>query len=240
MSATVIIATIGNGDLYRAIDSVLKQQKTYPDTHAYVVCDGPQYAQKVLSVINQFKNDKLHFCVLPQNVGANGYYGHRTYAAFVNLVNTEYVLFLDGDNWFDEDHVSKCVNEIKTNGLDWCYSLRKIHNKNGEFLINDDCESLGKWQCFNGYHLVDTSCYCIKTPIAVQLSAAWHGGWGTDRRFFQLMAQYFAKFDCTGHYSLNYTLEGNAGSVQGQFFQHGNQLMKQHYGDNLPWKKQKS
>jgi len=83
MTATVIIPTTGVNEVKRAIDSVLSQ--TYP-TKCYVVVDGVQFHSKTKNKIVHHKN--LEICYLPLNVGANGFYGHRVYAAFTHLINT--------------------------------------------------------------------------------------------------------------------------------------------------------
>lgn len=236
MSATVIIPTTGGPELRKAIESVLEQ--THGDTKCYVVCDGKQYAGKVKPIVDDYLgNGKISSCFLPLNVGANGFYGHRVYAAFTHLIDTKYVLYLDQDNWFDKDHVKSCVEKIEQTNSDWSYSLRKIADKNGNYLCNDDCESLGKWPCFQNYNHIDTNCYCIKTEVAIRLASAWHGGWGQDRVFLSAISQHFPKYECTGEYSVNYRIDGNAGSVKPEFFEHGNKFMLNHFKGELPWRK---
>jgi hypothetical protein len=236
MSVTVIIPTTGVPELRTAIESVLNQNI---DTDCLVVCDGLQYKGKVSTIISDYLgNKKLKVCYLNDNVGSNGFYGHRIYAAFTHLINTEYVLYLDQDNWFEKNHVKSCIDVIKQNNLDWCYSLRKIYNKVGEYLCNDDCESLGKWPTFQGSHHIDTNCYCIKTSIAIHIASVWHGGWGQDRIFLSTIAQHFTKFDCTGEYTIGYRLDGNPGSVSSEFFKHGNGIMNDKYSEVFPWVKE--
>lgn len=237
MTATVIIPTTGSDELVQAVDSVLNQSY---DTTCYVVCDGIEHFEKVAMLAlkhNWTSNPKFKSCTLPINVGANGFYGHRVYAAFTHLINTKYVLYLDQDNWFHKDHVKTCVEKIEKTGSDWAYSLRKIVDKNGKFICNDDCESLGKWPCFNNYNHIDTNCYCIKTEVAIRLASAWHGGWGQDRVFLSAISQHFPKYECTGDYSVNYRIDGNAGSVKPEFFEYGNKIMLNHFKGDLPWQR---
>jgi glycosyltransferase involved in cell wall biosynthesis len=234
MSATVIIPTTGASTLRDAIESVLKQ--SYKDTTCYVVCDGEEYKSKVKIILDDYPEVKD--CYLPINVGAKGFYGHRIYAAFSHLVNTDYVLYLDQDNWFYDKHIEYCVDTINRKSLDWCYSLRQIHDKYGKFQAFDDCESLGKWPVFSGdYNHIDTNCYCLKTKTAIQLAQVWHGGWGQDRIFLQAISKYFSKFDCSNEYSVHYRLDGNKGSVQKEFFDHGNEVMFNRYNGVYPWRK---
>ena len=233
--ATVIIPTTGSVELYQAVDSVLKQDV---GTICQVVVDGSDHVEKVLSILAKFKdNPNLRFSVLHENVGANGFYGHRIYAAFVHLVNTPYVLFLDQDNWLESWHVRFCVEKIEQENLFWCYSLRKIVDSEGKFLLNDDCESLGKWESRDNIHHVDTNCYCVRTDVAIQLGHSWHNGWGADRQFYSVISQHANNYGCTGDYTVNYRLGGNEGSVKKEFFEQGNKMMEEKYKDGFPWRK---
>mgnify|MGYP003347422340 FL=1 len=235
MSATVIIPTTGSPELEDAVRSVLNQSY---ETKCYIVSDGVQHHSKTRIITDNFLERKnLERCFLPINVGANGFYGHRVYAAFTHLIDTDYVLYLDQDCWFDSNHVQSCIETIEKNNLDWSYSLRKVYNKDGEYLCNDDCESLGKWKTYHGVNHIDTNCYCIKTSVAIKLAQVWHGGWGQDRVFLTVLSQHFPKFDCTGEYTLNYKVDGNAGSVNAEFFFNGNEVMKQKYNGVFPWRK---
>ena len=238
MSATVIIPTTGSPEVVESIKSVLDQ--TY-DTKCYVVCDGPDFSYTVKNMLRWVEKHpnyhRIKLCNLPINVGANGFYGHRVYAAFTHLVDTEYVLYLDQDNWLKPNHVESCINTIKLKNLDWCYSLRDIYKKDGTFICHDDCESLGKWQTYHGVNHVDTNSYCLKAEIGVKLASVWHGGWGQDRVFLATIAQHFQKFDCTGEYTVNYRVDGGKGSVNAEFFINGNAVMNKKYNGVFPWQK---
>lgn len=235
MTATVIIPTTGSIDLEQALNNALNQ--TY-DTKVYLVIDGPEYAEKVDVILYHMKlTSSLKVTTLNENVGANGFYGHRIYAAFTHLVNTKYVLYLDQDCWFKPNHVESCIKTIEENNLDWCYSLRNIYEQNGEFACQDNCESLGpKWPIM-GYPHVDTNCYCIKTEHAVKIANNWHGGWGQDRVFLGALMNAFTKFDTTGQYTVNYRMGGGTNAVKSDFFKHNSEQVEKHYNGELPWRK---
>lgn len=235
MTAAVIIPTTGETVVRNAIESVLNQ--SYPTT-CYVVCDGIEYKGRAKIILDDYLgNNNLKICYLPVNVGANGFYGHRIYAAFTHLVNSDYVLYLDQDNWFDKDHVKSCVDLIEKNKLDWCYSLRKIYDKDGNYICNDDCESLGKWKAWTNVNHIDTNTYCLTRKIAVQLASVWHGGWGQDRVFLSVIGNNFTNFDCTNNYTTNYRVDGGHGSVNKEFFIQGNEAMNKKYNGEFPWNK---
>jgi Glycosyl transferase family 2 len=215
MSVTVVIPTTGEATVYDAVDSVLDQDY---DTECLVVIDGLQFEDKTFKQL-QFLEDhpRFNFMTLPHNVGANGFYGHRVYAAIGHLVNTDYICYLDQDNWFDVDHVSSLVNVIKRKNLDWAYAYRKIVDKNGKMICNDNCESLGKKTKF-----VDTNCYMVSRKVAESIGHVWNGGWGRDRVFYEVASKYYPNFDGSGLYTVNYRLDGNPGSVKAEFFLEGN------------------
>jgi glycosyltransferase involved in cell wall biosynthesis len=233
---TVITPTIGKPELKKAIESVKNQ--TYKCKHL-VIIDGLEHARNVPGS----DGDYLQVCYTPENTGANGYYGHRIYAAYPHLVNSDYVLFLDEDNWYEPNHVETLIETIEQKNLDFSYSLRKIFDKNENYLIDDNCESLGKWEIFMSrssphgkQYLVDTSSYCFKREFIQQACHLWHSGWGGDRRFFHIVKDQ-AKYDTNGLYSLCYRLDGNQGSVTKEFFESGNKTQEQYFGGNYPWKK---
>jgi hypothetical protein len=236
MSATVIIPTTGAYETYDAIESVLYQ--TY-ESDCYLVCDGQMFFETTKLIYNKFEGhknfSKIKFICLPLNTGGNQFNGHRIYAAFPHLIDTEFLLFLDQDNWFDKDHIKKSVEFINEKQLDWCYSLRNIYSKDKIFLCRDDCESLGKWQTFLGSHLIDTNCFIIKKEVAIKIAHTWHGQGPQDRVFTKFIMRHFMKFNCTGHYSVNYRLGSTPNSVKKEFFERGNLVMQQKYGENFPW-----
>ena len=231
---TVIIASTGAKPLSKAIESVLNQ--TIP-TNCYVVCDGDEYrgAVKVITD-NYLGNPNFKVAYLPINVGAKGFYGHRIYAAFTHLVNTEFLVYMDQDCWMENNHVESCLKSITSKDLQWTYSLRKICGKLDDYICNDDCESLGKWNTYHGVNMIDTSCYFVKTEVATKLTSVWHGGWGVDRAYYSVLNHHFKKYDCTGEYTINYRVGSNEGSVTGDFFINGNKIMNDKYNGVLPWR----
>ena len=235
MSVTVIMPTTGEPELKDAIRGVMNQSY---ESKCYVIADGPKAHSKTRIITDDFLSRKnLERCFLPLNVGANGFYGHRIYAAFTHLIDTKYVVYLDQDCWFEPDHIENCIKTIEEKNLDWSYSLRKVCTKDGEYICNDDCESLGKWKTYHGVNHIDTNCYCIKTEVAIKLAQVWHGGWGQDRVWLNVLSQHFPKFDCTGKYTVNYRVDGNAGSVNADFFLNGNRVMNEKYNGEFPWRK---
>ena len=236
INVLIIIPTIGGPDLRRAVESVLNQDfKVW----CLVVVDGKQYIEKVNEQLKDVPTwSRFLRCDLPFNTGANGWYGQRIMTAFSYLNDFDYVMFLDQDVWLDADHVSSLVKLIQDSGSDWVYSLRKIYDKNGNYLCEDNCESLGKWPIWHSQdqHLVDNNCYFFKGDFLKSIAPNLYWGWGADRRLFMMMKD-TTNYACSGQYTVNYKLGGNEGSVQEEFFKEGNRVMRERYLlTGFPWR----
>ena len=237
MRVMVITPTTGKDTVFKAMESVRDQTVK---TEHLVVFDGQEARDKFpLAFI-----DGHTFLTLPENVGGNGWYGHRVYAAMPLMVNADYILFLDEDNWLDPNHIESLM-EVINQGNQWAFSLRKIMDKDGNYVCNDDCESLGKWpSCLSDQdYFVDVGCYFLPKNIALQCTPLWYrkarepGVPEVDRMLSHVLRQNRLTCDTNGEYTLNYRT-GNTGlSVQKEFFLQGNEKMMNKYNGKLPWKK---
>jgi glycosyltransferase involved in cell wall biosynthesis len=238
-SVTVITPTIGKPELKDAIKSVKNQ--TYKCKHLIVV-DGEEHWRSACLYVDEMSTNGASFSITPENTGANGFYGHRIYAAYPHLINSDYILFLDEDNCYEPTHVETLIKTIEENNLDFAYSLRKIYDVNLQFLCRDDCESLGKFPIYftrgtgNPQFLIDTSSFCFKREFIQETCHLWHSGWGGDRRYLSLIYNH-AKFATSGKYTLCYRLDGNPNSVTKEFFEEGNKIQAQYYKGAFPWRK---
>ena len=237
-TVTVITPTIGSHKLADALRSV--QQQTYEHITHLIVIDGYKFLDTLTKNIDPslVGKESVNITCSPYNTGANGFYGHRIYAAYPHLVNSDYVMFLDEDNWYEPDHVASLVETIEKQDLLFAYSLRKIFDAQGKYLVDDDCESLGLWpiRTSNDEHLVDTSAYCFKRDFLIRCCHLWHHGWGGDRNFYNIIRQQ-AKHNTNGLHTLCYRLDGNEGSVSINFFNEGNRETYMRYQGNYPWKR---
>ena len=242
-SVIVITPTIGSPKLADAIRSV--QDQTYSNIEHLLVIDGVEYWKNVMDQLpitfeyDERNSDNIQTMILPYNTGAKGFNGQRIYASIPHLVNSDYVFFLDEDNWYEPDHVATLVNAIESKNLDWAHSLRKIYTPDKKYITDDNCESLGKWPIYfshdNPQYLVDTSSYAFKREVIHATCHLWHSGaWGEDRRYLYAIMQK-TKWDTSGKHTLCYRIDGNPKSVSGDFFIEGNKKQLEHYKDNLPW-----
>ena len=223
----VITPTTGKDTIKKAVDSVATQTVK---TEHLLVLDG----SNVETSLPISFNGSFDFITLPENVGGNGWYGHRVYAAMPLMVNADYILFLDEDNWFEPNHVETMINKIKSKDLMWAHSLRRIINERDEYVFDDDCEALGRHPTFYDHNLsfVDTNCYCFKREYLVTVAHAFYGQWGADRQFYKFAAEHLPSFGCTGEATVNY----RAPERLLKMFAEGNKIMKNGYKPILPWR----
>ena len=231
MKVAVVTPTIGNPKFRDCLDSV--ETQTYQDLTHYVFIDGMKYFPTVEKMIDG--HSKVKTITLEENVG-KGWYGHRVFAACSFLVNADIICYLDEDNWYEPCHVEKLVNKIKE-GNDWAYSMRKIYDKDGKDLCDDNCESLGKWPVYfnDQVHHIDTSSFAVKRDVVVKIGHVWYAQWGADRQFFSNLKNHFPKFACTNAHTMNYRLDGNPNSVTKEFFEEGNRINSEKYNGVFPW-----
>lgn len=243
---TVITSTRASHEyLVRAIKSV--QNQTYDNIQHLLYVDG---ADAWFSAKKQLKDagilsTNLDIVELPYATGKNRFNGHKNYAAGVYQSEGEFVCFLDDDNWYEPDHIESCMHQI-ISGSPWTFSFRNIVEKNGDFICQDNCESLGLWPtCIDDRDfLVDVSCYFLPKHLALQLTPLMHvqarppqGQMEIDRVMVKVLKEVLKMTPKpTYRYSLNYSMGGNAMSVQPGFFLQGNEKMMAKYSGALPWK----
>ena len=242
MRAVVITPTTGIPELAQAIQSVANQGD---QVQHWVVIDGMQYADKAIKIVQENVHNNLKLIILPENTGmpANyfkeldeGFYGHRIYAGIANFINAECVLFLDEDNWYEPNHVSTMVEGLKNYNLEWIYSLRRVVDKDGNFLCEDNCDSLGVYPNQNRITFVDMNCYCFRTEFLLNMLDAFQvPSYNCDREVFKRAIALSPKpdsFSSTGRYTVNY--RANREEHKDWFF-NGNEKMKQIY-NTFPWR----
>jgi hypothetical protein len=202
-TATVLTPTIGTPELSRAIASVQAQTKLDGVvTRHHIVIDGYEH---FATTNNQFKWDtkRPSFTVLPDNTHKGEWYGHKIYGYFSQLIDTDYLFFLDEDNEYEPDHIASMLPVIDQYGFAW--SKRKIA-VDGQVIGNDTFEAIGTLNA-DGYKLIDTNCWGFgRAWLGDTLGIV--GKWGADR---QLTARMLLQhgYDhvmsaCTEQYSVVY------------------------------------
>lgn len=240
---TVITPTTLHTKLEQAIESV--QNQTYQNIEHVIVLDKPEKQKELEMLIKKYKNKKrrIYTCVLPYNTGANGWNGHRIYGGMPHLLHhSEYISFLDEDNWFEDIHISTLVDEIVTKKLTWAYSLRNII-EDDKYVCKDLCESLGGLSTVfesESDRLIDTSCYLMKRELAMKTSFVWNiparsPQGEADRQLCNLLLSQVKNNACTRKFTLNYRTSNTPNSVNSLYFKYGNDKMSKKWKGNIPW-----
>lgn len=234
---TVVTATTCTKYLKQNLESVQKQ--TYKNVQHLVVIDGFEHTRKE-SFDLDFSQDVI---VLPYATGIDQYNGHRIYAAATYIAQGDYIIYLDEDNWLDENHVESLVNIASPDTF--ACSLRKITDMDGKFICNDDCESLGNWLSIINDYFVDVNCFFLPKRIALQLTPLWYRRARhpqeqpeVDRLLTSVLRSNKIECRVSGEYTVNYRAGNRADSVQSEFFIRGNEEMSKKYEGKFPWRKQ--
>ena len=174
---TVITPTIGTPFLRRCIESV-QAQTIESEVEHLIVVDGPEYEETVRAMIPARPHLRfpVHVIVLPRNTGAGGWNGHKIYAGMPFVTETDWIAFLDEDNWYDADHLRGMMDLVLRDALDWCFSLRMLVDYHGDVICPDVCESLGSLSptCFApDDRLIDTSCFLMRREVACSAAVHW-------------------------------------------------------------------
>ena len=226
----VITATTGGKFLDACIESV--QKSTLPNIDHWIVVDGKEHDAKVGLTLSKFegKHPLVKF-VLPKNVGAGGWCGHRVYGSLPFLVDADYVTFLDDDNVVSPTQYADMLRGIIVNKAKWSYCLRYIMDADGKQLCLDNCESLGGISHSvdgPGNYLIDTSCYMIERDLAVAAGPIWNtrfrdpeGKPNPDRELCKTLLMSAPHVAIRKHH-LGYRLGSTALSVRPEFFVRGN------------------
>jgi len=249
-SCVIITPTIGRASLARCMASV--SQQTYKHITHLIIIDGADREAAVRDCISSMphmqRNIKL--VTLPDETGCGMYNGYRICAGFSYLVNEDIVFFLDDDNWFDPQHVDRCLSALDRHETEWAYSLRRICYNDGTFMIDDDSDSLGFWRRDAAYQgpsnklrhdfalfysiypfLIDTNCFAFRRELLVRTSFHLLDG---DCAFTSHLVK-SAAGACTGSRTVNYRVRKQLERQLFTYFRRGRVSMMKRYNGALPW-----
>lgn len=143
--------------LGRCVDSVF-EQTTGHDLVQYLVADGV-YREWV----RKWGCDRVVLVDLP-HFGDYGNTPRCFGAALAHRQGCDAICFLDGDNWFEPEHVENLASVMVRDGLDVVSSGRNLYRPDGSFLaVDNECD---------GDKFVDTSCFLVGKK-AYPLMVTW-------------------------------------------------------------------
>ena len=230
LSVAVITSTRGRETIKQANESIKNQ--TYPATH-YVFAHGKDCWQEVENNMRGIENVQMVY--LPRANGGGGYGMAPVFAMAPFVVEEDVMFYLDDDNFYEPDHIESLVEMIEKHNLGWAYSLRNIVDNEGNFVCQDNCESLGCIPNSHKQYLVDNSCYAVRTTVARKHSHAWHVPIVSDRSFQAELMRAKQPVGTTGKHSVNYRLsKDGTGIMTKEKFTTNNEWMQRNCPDS-PW-----
>ena len=241
-SVAVLTVTAGRDTLARCVDSVRSQATSLPIRHYLMTDAGVMHSPDFIDMRRRFPHCSVSYWDGKVGRGPEGQplEGRRLYAAAAGLVDEDAVLMLNDDDWFEPDHVQSLV-DLLDKGADWSFSLRKIYDKDGAYLFDDDCEALGLWPVWNSprnhpSYLLEHSAFCLRREQFQLFGPLFnHPGYGVDRVLTAALKEHRPNFACSRKPTLCYSLGGNPGSVTADYFITGNKVMKDKYPEGFPW-----
>jgi hypothetical protein len=210
-TVTVLTPTIATQTLANAVKSVANQKVAHDiEIRHVVVADGKRYENSARDIsIKAWEGTGAIARVssIPDNTGANGWNGHKIYAHYAQLLDSDYICLLDEDNTFEPNHIASLLPIAEEHGYAW--SMRNVQSITGEPYGIDTKESIGTWvEPSEGdpYILVDTSCWMLRRSHVKHL-IHFLQPWCGDRTFTAYMhsiANNLAPM-CSGIATMNYT-----------------------------------
>jgi len=236
-TVSVITAAIGRKELRQCIESV--QAQTYEARH-YVYVNGAEYHDASRVVLKDFPD--VHANYLTDVTGYIGNSGSMAgiFAAAPFLTSSDWVVFLDDDNWLDPNHVQSLVDLAESNDLKWAYSLRRFVTVDGKPICDDDWCSLGHIPGIKADApvLVDTSCYLVDRKLACRVGQAWTvAPMLGDRGFYMALHASGHRFGCTGLSTVNYRIGLNTATDTPEELLERAKQAQETFPGGFPWRK---
>lgn len=129
MSKVTVIVPVYNSEAYigRCIESILNQ--TYQDFEILVVNDGSKdNSQKIINEYKEKYPDKI-IAVEQKNKGVA-----KTRNESIKRVTSDYIMFVDNDDYLDKDYIETYINEIENGEYDAVFGGYRRPNENGKMI----------------------------------------------------------------------------------------------------------
>jgi hypothetical protein len=152
----IVAVTYGQDESLKCFINSIKGQ-TNPNWRLFIVHDGINNSLKNDLNQNGYLNDNVIFVEYPERTEN---YGHFLRGwAINNLIDNEYVLLTNGDNYYTPN----MVNEVLDRDEDFIY-FDCVHSHTTEF--NHNKTSYGHMNCNLLVNQIDIGCVVVKTEIS--------------------------------------------------------------------------
>ena len=238
LSVAIVTVTKGREELEQSIKAI--DEQTYP-VHNYILTDGIVSYEEYWEMVKKYRSPNRDIGYWPGRVnrkraeGNSG--GEKLWAAAPNFITEDITIMSADDDWYKPNHVESMVELIQSKNLDWAYCLRSIYSKDGRFLFDDNCESLGEHPVYDGNPgFAEGGSIAAKTDVMCAAYQAYNLGlYGVDRHAYWTLKRNFPNFSGTGLHTNCFRLGGNPNSVSSEFLEYGNEVMRLRYPNKFPW-----
>lgn len=228
MKFTIITPTYNRPtELTRAVESVLNQ--TYQDFQIIIINDSPDYNYQQFE--NKYlNNQKIIYIKNKYNSGVN--FSRNIALEKTKDLNSDYVLFLDDDDWLYTDALENINNILKKENIEWLLTNRtagnikltkvnKLKNKYNYF-----------WDMLMFRNIYGDATHTIKSEIATQFRFCSHVKNGEELYYFAQLPFDFVYRDFNSTDSNGYTENGLTDILKNKYKENTKNLWK----ENLNWK----
>jgi hypothetical protein len=237
---SVITSSIGRPELRRCIESVKEQ--TVKCRH-YVYVNGLKWMLPAHEIIQEFPH--INAMYLPEETGDCGY-GHSmsgVFAAAPFLTESDFIFYLNDDDFYDSNHVESLVCLMQDEKLGWAYSLRRFVDIRGNPVCEDDWDSLGYWpNAFDdNSFLVDNSCYAMRRSTARAVATHWtQDSRIADRLVLRELKHLGLPYGCSGISTVNYRLGTGTATAPEALYHECARRARNGFPEGFPWRKGQS
>lgn len=149
---SVQVVTFNRPKKLRVLISAIICQ-TFENWSLHVVHDGP--SEDAAAICNSFSDDRIHYY---ETETVNGAWGHPNRDWALSLMDGEYMLFTNDDNYYVPEFMERLLNKAQQEGLDFVY-CDMVHNHQNYQVLRTEPR-----RCH-----IDMGAFLVKTALAKQV-----------------------------------------------------------------------
>jgi hypothetical protein len=214
---TVITPTTGKDMLLNSIESIKRQEVSFPIKHIILWDDkregnflyppeGQMTALNPYSLEVEEGNYESNCIVIKGSMIQGAACGSALRAVGLMAANTEYVTFADDDILWEKNHAQSLIDSL--NGQEWGFCKRAIWTitDGGEYecLGVDNFESVGE-EAKTPYKMVDNNCMVFKKKYGISAACLYRNtaDYNDDRQMYSFLKKYAGEPSKSGLASVN-------------------------------------
>jgi len=205
---TIITPTTGKNSLFRAIESLEKQDVLYE--HILLWDDKLEgdflYPNSEMRVKQpeDIASDSRFSIIIPGNMVQGRASGSALRSVGLMVAKTPYVIFMDDDVWYEKEHLKNMLALVK--GRSWAYCRRKIWASEKEYIGVDNFESVGDDPSRKvPYEMVDNNCMIFSRRFGTSGAVLYREtcDYNDDRLYYAFLKKYAGEPGKTNNATVN-------------------------------------